>query len=295
MQFQLLQLGFWGCLLLVGTPLWAQTYYPVRQQTDTVTFKVASEKGRLSIALQAPKLASGKLFRDLPQPLELYLEDAHLALDYRAPKLQKGLVYDLRLSLLDASGTIVAAEDWELNDTEAEGRENIRQLQWLDRTENGLYYGGTYTLRMDKLLLSQVDCNAEQPEWSTAQQWPYWVAAAAGGVLVGLGQDQRRKKEDHYSQYLQQWEAGQPQSDAQPFFDEARVHQSRSKWLTAAGWGVLAVDAFLWIRKRSRVKSAQRIFDEYCAAEDRRTLNLVPLRNTQNGQWIAGLQYTTSF
>ena len=280
-------------LIVTVLVLQAQTYYPVRRQADTISFSVGSVDGHLSLFMENPVEKIKQQNSKLPETLRLYMEDGNLAIDYRYPKLENGVIYDLRLALQSDYAPTVDAEPWELLTTEVDRKERIRKLQWLDRSEEGLYFGETFSLEVERLLLSTVDCEEERPSWGADEQWAYWFAGVAGGILVGLGQDQRLKKEDDYSQYLTLWEGGSTAEEAQPFFDRANNHQDWSRWLSVVGWGISVVDTIWWLRARKQVKTQQRVFDTYCAPI--KGLTIAPVWDNQQGQWLAMIQFQKVF
>ncbi|MCB9265902.1 MAG: hypothetical protein H6558_12820 [Lewinellaceae bacterium] len=249
-----------------------QKLFPLRSATDSIRFSVASEDGKLTLELQQPLESGNNAF---PSVTGLRLEDGSLLVDYAyRERLKKGLDYEMSIAILPASGFPMLPAPGEV--IGREDKNHTGTLDWPDRTERGLDYGQSYTLIVRKALLGEVDCEAGRPSFGIQQKWPYYATALVGAGMVGLGQVYRKDKEDAYTRYENAWRGGATADSVKIDLKRARDKDTATKWLTFAGWGLLAADALGFAWRWGATKRRQSLFDQYCVSDPAFNLTLEP-------------------
>ena len=271
--------NFSTILLLLVFPFFinGQQLYPLLIATDSIQFQVIRQNDQLAVEIMEIKnqFSSNDDFLFLNS---LELSDADMILSYEVRGVKKTSSYTLDISLLPEIGYKTYPELGEVVSPFTETKkqlEGAQQLIWMDVGDDVLNLGQKYTLLVRKTLLGLINCEEERPEFNTKQQWPHYVGAGAGVLLIGMGQLYRQQKEDAYNNYLNFWTDGKPIEDAEPFLSEAQKKEESMKLLTYSGIAILGVDAILFFYRQMKIKKKQQTFDKYCHP-DGLSISIVP-------------------
>lgn len=259
---------FW--LLTLPAFMAAQREALIRSETDTLVFELGEKEGRLAL-MERPSAFSGSSVRNaLRINYALRLNDADLVLEFNlAPPPEKGFFYRTKVVFVDyenpaqKSSGLTMEEVLEIRDAPYNGK------PWIlpDATEHYLEYNRPYSLIMTTELWGNIACSNTRPAFSVNQQWPHYAAAGIGIGLVGIGQIYRQQKKDAYNNYRDFWVKRLPETEAQPFLDQAKKKDNTTKALTYSGWAILGLDAGILAYRWLRIKKQQRKFDLYCSPE----------------------------
>ncbi|HKK87960.1 MAG TPA: hypothetical protein VJ917_03860 [Saprospiraceae bacterium] len=108
------------------------------------------------------------------------------------------------------------------------------------------------------------NCDLGQPEFTSRQKLPYYLAAGVAAASIGVGQLFKNQSQDIYSEnYL----TASSFAEASPFYEDANNKHQTYLLLTYAGVGILVADITLFSIRQHKYKRSKKLYDEYC--EDR--------------------------
>jgi len=262
--------------LLLPLAATAQRLYPLRTATDSLRVRVIAAQNRLSLEWLDREPGGKGRKRDFMTITDLRLDDADLVLDYAPDKVDKGMLLSVGIALRpEGSDETFTPSSDETPETDLPVGKRITLL---DGTERSLELGRTYTLYVRKALLGPVNCDKPRPTFSAAQQMPYYGAAVAGGVLVGLSALHRSQSRTAYDDHARLWAAGESGgegSEAARLYQEAKDKRKSARIYGIAGAAVFAADAYFFGKKWLHVREKQRMYDQFCGKKPA-TLGFAP-------------------
>ncbi len=289
-------------MLLIGLLLFEHTthaqrqrLYQIDQAEDKFWIQVTGEEGQPKLSLLRD--SSNQSNKEYPQWKAVQLTEADLQVLYEIKGLQQGFEWQFSPALREGFYKQLTPVPGQQEDVfeKAKLREPLTYtLVWKDALEQVLEFGVPYELVVQKTLLGPVDLEAIRPEFSSRHQWPYWTGAVAGLSLVGLAQIYKGEKNAAGDTYLEYWEDGRPEGEADPFLTEAQDKNKQVRNLSYIGWGITGVSAGIFIYHWQKVKGKQRIYDKY-APQKKVDLSFSPLLIPVPDEQLMGFHFTLSF
>ena len=265
MQKRTITILFFGLLPLL---LCAQKKALIYTQRDTIQFEVVERTGKLVLQFNPEYTKHADFTTSYFMAITgLRLEDADLQLAYELGATEKGFNYISSVLLLNQAGRVITPLPFKAKGNLGslpEGTVGLRSMTWLDALEDVLLFGQKYQLVLSTELWGNVDCADVRPAFTLSQQLPHLGIAAGGLILTGIGQIQKRKKNDAYNTYKNYHANGESKELAQPFFVQAKDYEKNARLYTYAGWAVLSLDAAVYLYRTLNTKTRQKQYDKYC-------------------------------
>ena len=251
-----------------------QKLYPVKVETDSMTFSLAEKNRQFFIEPRG----SGTLFKprkDFPKIDSFFIRESDLVVHYSPKKADDLLSYNISLALKFPDGRILTPGPLEL--TYAAGSNGGRELIWLDALEFVEDFGAVYTVFVQRSLMGAVNCEGSRPEMSTTLKGLSYVGSGVGLGFLMIGWNYAKEKNQSYARYKKLWTDGNALTDptADPLA-ETKKDAKNARIFLGTGIGIIAANAIIFNVISFKIKKKQHYYDKFCGAADKTSFFFTP-------------------
>jgi len=270
------------------TPIWSQILnnkelFVIDSMVNSFTFKLDISQGKLDLNKDFSLKPTGKY----PGIKAIELQNADLIVDYdyqgKSNKFSEGIIEIVSITT-EVDSTKLAYQLNQFSRKNTDDKTTGSRI-WMDAMENVLETELEYEMTIKRRYYDIVDLSQEEPNFQ--KSWIPVVIAGVGATALGLGQIFKNQQEDAYKNYQQLWRNGNPESDAQGFYEEADKHHKWSKRLHGIGWVILATDAVVtgwWIKK---VRYKRKLYRRYKKLSNWQIEPFMDYQPLKNQPWTA--------